>query len=106
LNSTTPKTYQLLLPLVFLFILISFGLVIGPNYFGMKPFPLEIIFLLAAIFSATELMVLGYKWKDIQDAIVKKLTQGFPVSVFLFYWNFNRFLDHFRNHTNVSLLRN
>jgi NhaC family Na+:H+ antiporter len=84
LNSTTPKTYQLLLPLVFLFILISFGLVIGPNYFGMKPFPLEIIFLLAAIFSATELMVLGYKWKDIQDAIVKKLTQGFPVILIFF----------------------
>ena len=84
MKPTTPKTYQLLLPLIFLFILISFGLVIGPNYFGMNPFPLEIIFLLAAIFSATELMILGYKWKDIQDAIVKKLTQGFPVILIFF----------------------
>ena len=50
----------------------------------MKPFPLEIIFLQAAVFSATELMILGYKWKDIQDAIVKKLTQGFPVILIFF----------------------
>lgn len=84
MKPTTPKTYQLLLPLVFLFILITFGLVIGPNYFGMQPFPLEIIFLLAAIFSTVELMILGYKWKDIQDAIVKKLTQGFPVILIFF----------------------
>jgi NhaC family Na+:H+ antiporter len=84
LKPTTPKTYQLFLPLLFLFVLISFGLVIGPNYFGMKPFPLEIIFLFAAIFSAIELMILGYKWKNIQDAIVKKLTQGFPVILIFF----------------------
>jgi len=84
LKSTTPKTYQLLLPLLFLFILISFGLVIGPNYFGMRPFPLEIIFLLAAVFSATELLILGYKWNDIQNAVVKKIAQGFPVILIFF----------------------
>jgi hypothetical protein len=70
LKPNTLKTYQLLLPLFFLFVLISFGLVIGPNYYGLKPFPLEIIFLLAAVFSAAELMILGYKWNDIQDAVV------------------------------------
>lgn len=84
MKPTTPKTYQLLLPLFFLFILISFGLVIGPNYFGFKPFPLEIIFLLAAVFSAIELMILGYKWNAIQDAIVKKIAQGFPVILIFF----------------------
>ena len=84
MKPTIPKTYQLLLPLLFLFGLISFGLVIGPNYFGMQPFPLEIIFLLAAIFSAVELMILGYKWKEIQDAIVKKIAQGFPVILIFF----------------------
>ena len=84
MKTRTPKTYQLLLPLLFLFVLISFGLVIGPNYFGMQPFPLEIIFLLAAIFSAVELMILGYKWKAIQDAIVKKIAQGFPVILIFF----------------------
>lgn len=67
-----------------MFILISFGLVIGPNYYGMKPFPLEIIFLLAAFFSAVELMILGYPWKEIQDAIVKKISQGFPVILIFF----------------------
>ena len=84
MKSTTLKTYQLLIPLLFLFILISFGLVIGPNYFGMKPFPLEIIFLLAAVFSATELLILGYKWNDIQNAVVKKIAQGFPVILIFF----------------------
>lgn len=84
MKPTTLKTYQLSLPLIFLFILISFGLVIGPNYFGLKPFPLEIIFLFAAVFSAAELMILGYNWKDIQDAIVKKIAQGFPVILIFF----------------------
>ena len=84
MKPTTPKTYQLLLPLLFLFFLISFGLVIGPNYLGINPFPLEIIFLLAAIFSAIELMILGYKWKEIQDAVVKKIAQGFPVILIFF----------------------
>lgn len=84
MKSTTLKTYQLLIPLLFLFILISFGLVIGPNNFGMKPFPLEIIFLLAAVFSATELLILGYKWNDIQNAVVKKIAQGFPVILIFF----------------------
>jgi len=84
LKPTTLKTYQLLLPLIFLFFLISFGLVIGPNYYGFKPFPLEIIFLLAAVFSAAELMILGYKWKNIQDAIIKKIAQGFPVILIFF----------------------
>ncbi len=50
----------------------------------MKPFPLEIIFLLAAVFSATELLILGYKWNDIQNAVVKKIAQGFPVILIFF----------------------
>lgn len=78
------KIYQLLLPLIFLFLIISFGLLIGPNYYGFDPFPLEIIFLLAAVFTATELMILGYKWNQIQDAIVKKLAKGFPIILIFF----------------------
>jgi len=50
----------------------------------MRPFPLEIIFLLAAVFSATELLILGYKWNDIQNAVVKKIAQGFPVILIFF----------------------
>ena len=80
----TPKLYQLLLPVLFLFILITFGLVIGPNYFGFKAFPLEIIFLLAAVFSASQLMILGYKWEHIQKAIVKKIAKGFPIILIFF----------------------
>ena len=39
---------------------------------------------MAAIFSAIELMILGYKWKDIQEAVVKKIAQGFPVILIFF----------------------
>ncbi|WP_420602629.1 Na+/H+ antiporter NhaC [Flagellimonas sp.] len=78
------KTYQLLLPVIFLFVLISFGLVIGPNYLGLKQFPLEIIFLLAAVFSASQLMILGYTWKQIQKAVVKKIAKGFPIILIFF----------------------
>ncbi|NER15373.1 Na+/H+ antiporter NhaC [Leptobacterium flavescens] len=78
------KTYQLLLPVFFLFVLISFGLVIGPVYFDLKPFPLEVIFLLAAVFSATQLMILGYKWHQVQNAIVKKIAEGFPIILIFF----------------------
>ncbi len=78
------KIYQLLLPLIFLFLIISIGLLIGPQYYGIDPFPLEIIFLLAAIFTATELMILGYKWDQIQAAIIKKLAKGFPVILIFF----------------------
>lgn len=81
---TKPKTYQLLLPLLFLLTIITIGLVIGPYFYGLKPVPLEIIFLLAAAFSAAEFMILGYKWTDIQKAIVKKIAKGFPIILIFF----------------------
>ncbi len=84
LTRTPPKPYQLFFPIIFLLLIIVFGLVIGPNYYGFKPFPLEIIFLLAAVFSATELLILGYKWEEIQKAIVKKIAKGFPVILIFF----------------------
>ena len=84
LKRSSLKLHHLLLPVVFLFILITFGLVIGPTYFDLKPFPLEIIFLLSAVFSAIELMILGYEWNKIQDAIVKKIAKGFPIILIFF----------------------
>ncbi|CAL2095185.1 Na+/H+ antiporter NhaC [Tenacibaculum sp. 190524A02b] len=78
------NTLQLLLPIIFLFILITFGLIIGPRLFNSTPIPLEIIFLSAAIFTAAQLLFLGYEWIDVQNAIVKKITQGFPIILIFF----------------------
>lgn len=75
---------QLALPVIFLFFIITIGLVLAPKYLGVDPIPLEIIFLLAAIFAVSELMILGYKWKDIQDSILNKVLQGFPVILIFF----------------------
>ena len=74
----------LLLPLLFLSLLIGYGLVLRPHLYELPPFPLEIVFLLAAVFTIAELMLLGYAWEDIQRAFVAKLAQGFPVLLILF----------------------
>lgn len=74
----------ILLPLIFLTILITYGLVLRPQFYGLAPFPLEIVFLLAAIFTIGELMLLGFPWEDIQKAFIAKLAQGFPVVLILF----------------------
>lgn len=87
-----PKTPQkkpvrflfILLPLFFLTLLIGYGLVIRPQFLGLAPFPLEIVFLLAAVFTIGELMLLGFLWEDIQKAFIAKLAQGFPVVLILF----------------------
>ncbi len=78
------KFIHLVLPILFLVIIISYGMVIGPKYFGIPPFPLEFIFLAAAIFTIIELFFLGYHWPEIQDAIIAKLTKGFPAILILF----------------------
>jgi NhaC family Na+:H+ antiporter len=78
------KFIHLLLPILFLVFIIGYGLVIGPKYFGIPTFPLEFIFLSAAVFTIIELFMLGYKWPEIQDAIIAKLTKGFPAILILF----------------------
>ncbi|RUA11846.1 MAG: Na+/H+ antiporter NhaC [Flavobacteriia bacterium] len=84
---TKPKEFKfihLLLPILFLVFIIGYGLVIGPHFFGIPTFPLEFIFLAAAVFTIVELFILGYKWPEIQDAIIAKLTKGFPAILILF----------------------
>jgi len=75
---------HLLLPILFLLILIIYGLILQPQVFDQPPFPLEIVFLLAAAFSSGHLLFLGFKWERIQKAIVKKLAKGFPAILILF----------------------
>ena len=85
-NSRKPNVrfIYILLPVLFLGALIIFGMVIRPNFFGLPPFPLEIVFLLAAVFAIAELMILGFEWPIIQNAIIKKLAKGFPAILILF----------------------
>ncbi len=73
-----------LLPLLFLALIIAYGLVIRPQVYGLPPFPLEIVFLLAATFTIAELLLLGYPWEEIQQAFISKLAKGFPVILILF----------------------
>jgi NhaC family Na+:H+ antiporter len=78
------KFIHLVLPILFLVFIIGYGLVIGPKYFGIPTFPLEFIFLSAAVFTIVELFILGYEWLEIQNAIIAKLTKGFPAILILF----------------------
>ena len=74
----------ILLPLLFLILIIAYGLVLRPQFYGQSAFPLEMVFLLAAVFTIGELMWLGFPWEDIQKAFIAKLAQGFPVVLILF----------------------
>ena len=76
--------FQMILPVLFLGILIVFGMVIRPKIWGQPPFPLEIVFLLAAVFAIAEFMLLGFQWNDIQNAFIQKLAKGFPAILILF----------------------
>jgi NhaC family Na+:H+ antiporter len=43
-----------------------------------------VVFVLAATFAITELMLLGHRWTDIQDSIIQKLTRALP-AFFIFF---------------------
>lgn len=75
---------HLVLPILFLSFLIVYGLIIQPRVFNKPSFPLEIVFLLATVFSAGHLLFIGFTWETIQKAIVKKLSKGFPAVLILF----------------------
>ncbi|PTM08631.1 MAG: Na+/H+ antiporter NhaC [Bacteroidetes bacterium] len=75
---------HLLIPILFLALLIVYGLILQPKVFNKPAFPLEIVFLLATVFSAAHLLFMGFTWNTIQKAIVKKLSKGFPAVLILF----------------------
>lgn len=83
-NQKSLSFFQTILPILFLGGLIVYGMVLRPKVFGQSGFPLEVTFMLAAVFAIGELMILGFAWGDIQDAIIKKLARGFPAILILF----------------------
>jgi NhaC family Na+:H+ antiporter len=83
-KSVEVKFHQALMPVLFLLSLVIYGLLLRPKLFSQEPFPLEIIFILAAAFAITELMMLGYKWTEIQKSIVAKISKALPAIFILF----------------------
>ena len=73
-----------LLPILFLAILVTYGLILRPHLLGQPAFPLEVVFVLAAAFAVTELFILGFKWPEIQRSIVRKLATALPAFFILF----------------------
>ena len=71
-------------PVLFLALLIIYGMVLRPKFFQQSSFPLEVVFMLAAVFAVGELLILGFKWEDIQNSIVMKISRGFPAILILF----------------------
>ena len=78
------KFIHLLLPLVFLSVLIGYGLIWRPHFVNQPSLPLEVVFLLASCYSITQLLLMGYPWEKIQDAVIAKIAKGFPAILILF----------------------
>ena len=80
-----PVTFlQALFPVAGLIVLLVYGLIIRPMVQGLSAFPLEIVFLSAAVLAISQLGYLGYSWLEIQDSVVKKLARAFPTILILF----------------------
>lgn len=77
------RFYHAVLPVAFLSLLIGYGLIARPRFLDQDALPLEIVFLLASVFSIGQLMFMGFAWDDILQAIVKKLARGMPAILIL-----------------------
>lgn len=84
LKKPAVKFAHLLLPLIFLTFLIGYGLIWRPQFANQNALPLEVVFLLASCFSIAQLLLMGFPWEDIQEAIIKKISKGFPAILILF----------------------
>ena len=69
---------QALIPVSFLFIVIVYGLILRPYLYNQESVPLEIIFLTGAIFTISQLRIMGYSWEEIQKSIIDKLNKAMP----------------------------
>ena len=78
------KFIHILLPVLFLAFLIVYGMMIRPLFLDQPAFPLEVVFLLAAVFSIAELLFIGFQWEEIQNAFVQKFIKGLTPLLILF----------------------
>ena len=84
MKNTKLSFFQTILPILFLGILIIYGMVLRPKVFHQPSFPLEVVFMLAAFFAIIEILIFGYEWNDIQKSIIHKLSKCFPAILILF----------------------
>jgi NhaC family Na+:H+ antiporter len=73
-----------LAPVLFLGILVAYGLIVRPHILGLPAIPLEVVFILSSVFAVAELVWLGYGWVEIQASIVRKLAVALPAFFILF----------------------
>lgn len=78
------KFKHALLPILFLLLLILYGLIIRPLFLDQAAFPLEILFITAASFAIGMLFYLGFTWDEIIDSITQKLAKAMPAFLILF----------------------
>lgn len=65
-------------PILFTLFLVIYGLIARPQFLGQDAIPLEIIFILAAVFTIVQLVLMGNSWIEIQRSIVNKLASAMP----------------------------
>lgn len=85
------KVRQVIPPILFFFLLLIYGLLIHPQFFGDKELDtyknmlsIEVLILLAMCFSAIHLFRLGYDWKTIEQHVSQKVSEAVPVLLILF----------------------
>lgn len=81
--SEEPDFVFVLLPILALLGIIGYGLIIRPHLLQQPAFPLEIVFILAAIVAVAELTWLGFGWETIQQSIVQKIARAMPAFMIL-----------------------
>ena len=78
------RLWQAALPVVCILSLVAYSLVIRPRLQGLEPLPLEIIFIMASVFTVIELRVLGFRWEEVLETITAKLSRALPAFFILF----------------------
>lgn len=71
-------------PIIFLLILIAYGLILRPHFFGQQAFPLEVLFIFTSSFTIGLLIYKGHKWDDIIKSIISKIAKAMPAFLILF----------------------
>lgn len=75
---------KVILPIIFFFGLLMYGLFIHPQFVGNGMLPIEVLILIAICFSSVHLFWLGFNWETIQAHIVQKVGESVPVLLILF----------------------
>lgn len=92
-----PTILQALTPIIFIVV----ALTIGYGYFKMKIEPLMVI---SAFVAGSIALKLGYTWKEMQDAIIEKISSALPATLILWSVGFDRSTYVFWNSAYDNLL--